>query len=125
MRHSPRQYAETLYDLASPLKGEKRRAAVCRFVKRLEGEGSLSLAAEIEREFRAVDFERKGVRQVTVSHAKKVHRGAFTKALGKRRSVIFTNQPELLGGVTIEDGDLRIDGSLRRRLVEVRRAMGV
>jgi F-type H+-transporting ATPase subunit delta len=48
---------------------------------------------------------------------------ALSKALGKEVVAGFTVDPEILGGAVVRVGERALDGSVRRRLMQLRRAL--
>jgi F-type H+-transporting ATPase subunit delta len=48
---------------------------------------------------------------------------ALSKALGKQVITSFTTEPEILGGAVVRVGERVYDGSVRRRLIRLRRQL--
>lgn len=125
MRHASYQYAETLHDLTANLRGAARRAAIRAFVARLAKDGALPIAKDIVRDFGTVLADRAGKEEAVVTYAGSVPRDRVKRAFGTKATVAFVETPELTGGIVLRADDLRIDGSLRRRILELRRALQV
>jgi F-type H+-transporting ATPase subunit delta len=48
---------------------------------------------------------------------------ALSRAIGKEIVAGYSVEPEILGGVIVRIGERRLDGSLRRRLTQLRRQL--
>jgi len=90
----------------------------------------LRLLPGIEEAYRELVDEREGRVHATVTLAREPDeelraaiREELTRALGREVVPHYRTDPEILGGVVVRVGDRRMDGSLKRRIVNLRRSL--
>jgi F-type H+-transporting ATPase subunit delta len=114
--------------LAASLPGAP--AELLHFLKSVVGRGRQLALAEIARQYAAlVDVKHNRVRAgITLARNPDAALQAgisavLGKALGKEVVATFTVEPEILGGTIVRVGDRVLDGSVRRKLVQLRRQL--
>lgn len=92
--------------------------------------GRLGSIPEIERAYQALHDEKVGQLRAKVTSAKALPaaalariEAALSKLTGKKVLLETTQDPELLGGLVAQVGNLRFDGSLRSRLDTIRKEL--
>lgn len=122
MRHTPREYAEALYEVTRGKRGSDLRAALRRFLTHLSADGTLSLSGDIICAFEEVCRERKGMISAAVSSARSAPKAKIRRALGATTETVFRKDPALIGGIVLERDGIRVDASIARRLRDLRAA---
>jgi len=126
MKITPFQYAIFLYQIT--LKTPDVKKKVNDFLGILAKNNDLGKINEIMREFKAYERKQKGIKEVEIISAKPL--GASAKRQisesikdGGKSEIKETVDPDLIGGLTMIIGDTMIDGSLRRKLRELNKAL--
>ncbi len=107
--------------------GEKLDRLTMNFLGVLLDKNRQYLIRRIAHEYRVLDDEKEGIREVLVTSARPVEkdlRGRIESELERRldgpvRLMVDVN-PALIGGITIRYEDRLLDGSIRRRLEDLR-----
>jgi len=114
--------------LAASLPGAP--AELVHFLKAVVARGRQLALAEISRQYAAlVDVKHNRVRAgITLARTPDAAlqaqiSAALGKALGKEVVPTFTVEPEILGGAIVRVGDRVLDGSVRRKLAQLRRQL--
>ena len=119
---TPKQYAILLYEETKPLRREDIPKKTKEFFKLLLKNNNLGQTERIIKEFEKYYREKEGIREVKLTSAKELGsstksqiKGIFGKAELKEEIC-----PEILGGVILRSGDWMIDGSVRKRLADLK-----
>jgi len=131
MRVTPKQYAQTLYDLTDgKSEGETKKSVGC-FVEFLIRSRKLKLAGKISDQFSQIYDKQHGIVRVEVTSAKKLGeettkeiRG-FVKKKYKAEEVEFVIRVDekIKGGIILKVGDEVMDGSVAGRLSELKKIL--
>lgn len=120
MRYKPNQYALALFEALEEKFGKSREAIIQRFVALVVKNNDRSLLGRILRQYERMYYRRKGIKNVSVTAAKKVTRSviaAIGKRLGSDINIKETIDPTVLGGVRIMiDNELLIDGTFQDKI---------
>lgn len=122
MFYSPRQYARALCDLTADRKDEKMVGTVKSFALFLEKNNALHLFREIEAAFRERVLEKEGLREATVRAASEATAKKIKSKLENAETKIIIDQ-SLRGGASVTVGDIRVDNSVKSRLLEIRKVL--
>jgi len=124
---TPKQYAAALYNSLSEASDKEHDKILDRFVGVLRANRALGMAGRIEEEFRRYDNEAKGVRLAEVTSARELTKEEEQKIVSELNRYVAGKaeikkkvDEGLLGGIVIKLEDEIIDGSLRRRLKELK-----
>jgi F-type H+-transporting ATPase subunit delta len=120
------QYALALYQAISEVKPADHDKVLENFVKILSSNGDLGQYPQIEQEYKKVEAESQGIKQVNVLTANK---DINTKALVAELNRIVGNKVEInhetdekiIGGVVIKVDDTLIDASVRNSLENLKK----
>ena len=122
---TPFQYAVLLYELTSD--GKEAAKKLKAFFGFLAKNNDLGKIKQIIKEFEIYEKKRKGIREVEIASARplaKEEKKLLLEAIGDgKMEVIESIDENLLGGMTLTIGDMLIDGSLRKKLRELHRAL--
>ncbi len=121
---TPFQYAVFLYDITS--RGADVAKRVNGFLKILEKNNDLGNIGKIIKEFEKYEKKQKGVQDVEIISAAPLAndlRKQVLDAVGDKNDIKEIVNPDLLGGVIVTVGDTMIDGSLRKKLKELSKAL--
>jgi len=122
---TPFQYAVLLYELTSD--GKEAAKKLKAFFGFLAKNNDLRKIKQIIKEFEIYEKKRKGIREVEIASARplaKEEKKLLLEAIGDgKMEVIESIDENLLGGMTLTIGDMLIDGSLRKKLRELHRAL--
>jgi F-type H+-transporting ATPase subunit delta len=115
--------------LSAALPGSEAKELV-HFLRAVVQRGRQLALSEIARQYAAlVDVKHNRVRAgITLARTPDAElqaaiSAALGKALGKEAVPTFTVEPEILGGVIVRVGDRVLDGSVRRKLAQLRRQL--
>lgn len=117
MRYNIGQYAQALYEALD--KAEIHEKYMQNFLNILLKNNDLSLVDKIINKVEKIHKEKKGIVKIKISSSKKLD----NQQLKNLRSLISSKveikqniNPELIGGLKIQIGDLLIDGSIKGQL---------
>jgi F-type H+-transporting ATPase subunit delta len=109
---------------------DKLGATTLNFLNILFNKNRQYLLRRIVRQYKDLDEEREGIRAVTITSARPVspeleetYREALEKALQAKVRLAIEIVPSLLGGIIIRYEDKVLDGSIRRKLEDLRDRM--
>jgi F-type H+-transporting ATPase subunit delta len=121
------QRLEAMRQLATTLSKE---SLVVRFVELLAQKRRLALLPEIAQAFGELSDRAQGRRHVRLRTARPLEaaerdraRQRFEAVTGQKIELKIDVEPSLLGGAVVEVGTLRLDGSVRGRLEDLRRRL--
>ena len=120
------QYALALHQAISEVKPQDHDRVLENFVKVLNGNGDLGLYPQIEQEYKKIEAQSQGIKQIDVLTANK---DINTKALvaelnrivGGRVEVHHEVDDKIIGGVVIKVDDTLIDASVRNSLESLKK----
>ena len=120
------QYALALHQAVSEVKPQDHDRVLENFVNVLNSNGDLGLYPQIEQEYKKIEAESQGIKQVDVLTANK---DINTKALvaelnrivGDRVEVNHEVDDKIIGGVVIKVDDTLIDASVRNSLESLKK----
>ncbi len=129
MKFSPQQYAQALYDSVQEVNPKDYDLIMDKFVKILAVNGDLNKHAEIETEFRRIEMNAKGIKDVTVTvaHDIQMNKGILDDLNKIIKSNVASDKPiqteikskvddTLVGGIVVRVDDTLIDASVRGQL---------
>lgn len=127
MKYTPKQYAQALHQAVFESAPEYQEKILDNFVLILKRNGDLGKVNEIEQEFLRYERERKGIKEATVTSTRKLS-GHEEKAIISELNELAGGHVELkqkidknlIGGVVVQLGDIRIDGSLRKNIQDLK-----
>ncbi len=121
MKISPKQYAQALYDSMQQVSPKDHNLVLDKFVKILAQNGNLGKHAEIEKEYKIIELEEKGIRQAEVMLAREVEINSvlmdqLNKIVGKKMEMKKKIDKGIVGGVVVRVDDTLIDASVKGQL---------
>lgn len=119
-----RQYAILLYEITFKAPDINKR--IKGFLGILAKNNDIGKISEIIKEFEKYEKKQKGIKDVEISSAKPVSKDVKTrilKVIKNQADVKETVNPDLLGGMIVTVDDMMIDGSLRKKLRELSKAL--
>ncbi len=127
MKASVRSYAKALFELTENLPKAQVKEVVGRFLQDLKNQQMLSKIDTILNEYERLSDKAQGIVRATITSIHKVSKSSLDDAAAlllkrvKGESVVWTEiiNPEILGGITIQCGDLIIDMSLANRVSDL------
>lgn len=131
MKQRIKQYAVALYDAGHDAAEKDIPLIVERFVRILAHDGMLRSVRQIITQFEEYWNAHEHIADVSVTTARalpaaleKTMAATFAKALHLKQCVVrTTTDPALIGGAVVQYGDMRIDGSIRTRLQQLKHTM--
>ena len=131
MKITPKQYAESLYQIVADKKDSEVKIAVENFVKVLISNNDIFKVDKITEKFVKVWNREQGIVEAEVVSAKELDKkivkllNDYIVKLSGARKVVAKQKVDknILGGVVIKYEDKILDGSLRMRLGELRSEM--
>lgn len=121
---------ERLYSLCDSLWGKSGLKSLSPFMKTLVKNHAISYFDEIEKAFSSLVNESLGIEEGLLYSAKSLspaeHQAieeAVGKALKKKVSLVERLEPSLIGGIKVAVAGKVYDGSLERKLAELRRSL--
>jgi len=131
MRITPKQLAQTLYDLTVGRSKPEIEKSVSAFARYIYRNRKLKLADRIAKQFATIYNQKKGIVEAQITTRKKLNEAELKKAKqyvqGKygAKEVVLKNiaDENVKGGFVLRVGDEVTDGSLRGRLGELRKIL--
>lgn len=112
--------------------GEKLDRLTMNFLGVLLDKNRQNLVRQVAREYRVLDDEKEGIREVHVTSARRVDdelreeiKTKLQRELDAPVRLIVDVNPLLIGGITIRYEDRLLDGSIRKRLEDLRERTSV
>lgn len=115
----PIQYAKVLYRLTEGLAKSDLEKVVVGFITFLKQRQVLSKSELIIKAFERYSKEQAGIKFLKISSAKKLTEkqlNEIIKNFGKEVEVETNVDPNLIGGVVLQDGNTILDGSIKTQL---------
>jgi len=131
MRISPKQYAQTLYDLTDGKSKPDISKSVADFARYLHKERKLKLADRIIEQFGKIYNNEKNIVEAEVRTAEKLSAGTekkvkeYVEKKYNAKEVVLKNivDESVKGGIIVKVGDEVMDGSLRGKLERLRKIL--
>jgi F-type H+-transporting ATPase subunit delta len=127
---TPRIADQDKKDLLKKVFGEVLPRSLLNFLQVMVDKRRQRLLAQVGEEFHALLDEQMGRTHVTVTVARELDAGTMkdlsgrlSALLGKEAIPHVRVRPEILGGVHLKTGDTVYDGTLRRRIKQMRRQL--
>lgn len=123
---TPLQYAIFLYEITSGKSDIKKN--IKGFIEILVKNNDLGKIDEIIKEFEAYEKKQRGVKEAELISAEPLAAGVkkqiseLMKGAG-RLEIKEIVDPDMIGGLTMIIGDTMVDGSLRRKLAELKKTL--
>jgi len=127
MKISSKQYAIALFESTRHLSEEKVGEMVKNFVAVLKKNNDLSLGNKVIEEYQNYSRRQKGIAKIQITTGKKIDSDIINVLTQKLEQSIEIEQKvdtSIIGGAVIRTGDVLIDGSVRKRLEELRNRIG-
>ena len=121
MKYSPRQYARALHELVAEKHGHGQKETVKTFAHFLQKNNALHLSREIYDAFERHSREVLKTHEVVVKVADEKTAKKIKSKLGASMDATITIDPKLVGGTMITIDDIRIDNSIKGRLLALKR----
>lgn len=127
MRHTPKQYAQALYLAISESAAADQDKILDNFVNVLRENLDIGALPEIEQEYYKLDREGRGIKIAEVATASKLST-EDEKELVKKLNDYVSGQVELkksidqglVGGIVVKIGDELIDGSVKKKILNLK-----
>lgn len=113
------QYAHILFRLTEKKQGDALDLAIRVFAEYVKKEGALSKIQDIKAAFEVICERAEGKKRLLVSTARPLvpaAQKAIAEAFGAGTHITETTNPEMLGGIIIQDHYTVIDASIRGQL---------
>lgn len=127
MKITPKQYAISLYEITKNASKSEAEDLVENFVKLLRFHNSLSLENRIIEEYYAHYRKQKGIARLRIRSGEKLSPetvSGIVKHFAGQVEIEETVDPDLIGGITVEiNDDILIDGSVKKKLEDLRRTI--
>jgi ATP synthase F1 delta subunit len=127
MRTTPKQYAISLYEASKNASKEEMDGLVTNFVRLLRWSNNLSLADKIINEYHKYYRTQKGIAKLRITSSEELDSktvSGIVKHFSKQVELEEAIDPDLIGGIILEiDDDVRIDGSIRKKLETLHEAI--
>jgi len=126
---TPEQYAVLLYEITSEAKAGEIDKAISEFLKMLNKQNALWMIDKIIKAFEQYDKKMSGICEVEIISAKPISKEVkekIVKIFTKRANKIEIKEivdPKLIGGMIIKSEDEMIDGSIKTRLLNLRKQL--
>ena len=131
MKVTPKQYAQSLYEITRKKKGSQVRADIKKFVEVLVKNNDLKSGKKIVNEFIKIRNKEEGIVEAEVMSARKLDssvvkmlNGYIAKLSGAKKVILKKDlNKDLLGGVVSKYGDKILDGSMKTKLSNLKEGM--
>ncbi len=128
MKLTTQNYAQALYDAISETSPKDQDKVLDNFVKILAENGDLAKYEEIEAEFKNIEREAKGIKQVDVTFAHDLESNSkimdqLNKVVEGKVEFKTTVDESIIGGVVVRVDDTLIDGSVKTQLENLNKSL--
>ena len=123
MKITPKQYSVALYESTQHLPEKEVSKTIKNFVGVLKKNNDLSLGEKIIGEYQDYCRRKKDIAKVQITASAKIGGdiiNALTKKLGRAVEIEQKVDRSLIGGAVIRMNDILIDGSVKKKLEELR-----
>lgn len=128
MKLTTKNYAQALYDAMTETAGKDHDKVLDNFVKILAENGDLGKFEEIEKEFKAIEREAKGIKEVNVTFAHDLENNSkimdeLNKVVEGKVEFKTLVGKDIIGGVVVRVEDTLIDGSVKTQLENLNKSL--
>ena len=131
MKITSKQYAQTLYELTQGKSEDEINGVIKKFAELLKRNRQLNLLSDIAKRFSETWNKNNGIMETEVISREELGKDLrvkikkFVKNKYQAREVILKNKTDkkIKGGIIVRVGDEILDGSVSRRLTELRKAI--
>ena len=128
MKITPKQYAISLYEITRDAKKEESSELIKSFVNLLRFNNNLSMEKRIIEEYQKYCRKQKGISKVRIKSGEKLSPEIVSDIVKHFAGQVELEEevdPNLIGGISVEiDDDTLIDGSVRKKLEDLRQTIG-
>ncbi|MCK5084438.1 MAG: F0F1 ATP synthase subunit delta [Candidatus Pacebacteria bacterium] len=125
MKITPKQYAISLYESTKKVDKLEIEKRIKKFVDILEKNNDLSLSDKIINEYNKFNRNLRGVSKIEIASNDKLNSETLNKIIQKFKNQIEIKEKidkSLIGGMVIKiDEDILIDGSVKRKLEDLKK----
>lgn len=131
MRISPKQYAESLYQVVAKKKENDIKVVIENFVKVLQNNNDFNKSDKITEQFCKIWNKEEGIIEAEIMSAKELDKeiiellNSYIAKLSGAKKVLVNQKVDknILGGLIIKYKDKVLDGSLKSGLLELKKDM--
>jgi F-type H+-transporting ATPase subunit delta len=127
MKITPKQYAISLYETTKNVDKFKVEKRIENFVDILKKNNDLSLADKIINEYNKYHRDLRGISKIEVTSSDKLDSETLNKIIQKFKNQIEVEEKidkSLINGIVIKiNDDVLIDGSVRRKLEDLKKSL--
>ena len=127
MKITPKQYAISLYETTKNVDEFKIEKRIKNFVDILKKNNDLSLANKIVDEYNKYHRNLKGISKIEITSSNKLNSEILNKIIQKFENQIEVEEridESLINGIVVKiDDDVLIDGSVRRKLENLKKEL--
>ncbi len=123
MKYSPKQYAQAFSELLKNEKGDKLRALAKKCAEELFKNNAGGMWPEIEKEIENIADREGGVKRILIETTEAPSGETLKKYFEKGTKISLVKNPEVLGGIKAEMGDVRVDDTIQMRLNKLRKTL--
>ena len=127
MKITPKQYAISLYETTKNVDEFKIEKRIKNFVSILKKNNDLSLANKITDEYNKYHRNLKGISKIKITSSNKLNSEILNKIIQKFENQIEVEEridESLINGIVVKiDDDVLIDGSVRRKLEDLKKEL--
>ncbi len=127
MKITPKQYAISLYETTKNVDRFRAEERIKNFVAILKKNNDLSLADKIKDEYNKYHRDQKNISKIKITSSNKLDSKILNKIIQKFKNQIEVEEEideSLINGIVIKiDNDVLIDGSVRRKLEDLRKEL--
>ena len=127
MKITPKQYAISLYETTKNVDKFKTEERIKSFVSILKKNNDLSLANKIKDEYNKYYRSQRNISRIEISSSDKLDSETLNGIIQKFKDQIEVEEKideSLIGGIVIKiDDDVLIDGSVKRKLEDLRKEL--
>lgn len=121
MKITSQQYAQALYEAVHQTKDSDHNLVLDNFIKILTRNGDLEKHSEIEREYKIIDAQKKGIQAAKVTVAREMEINSslmnqLNEIIGSKVEINKKVNERIVGGVIVRVGDTLIDASVKTQL---------
>jgi F-type H+-transporting ATPase subunit delta len=131
MKATATQYAKTLYELTKDKNHQEIDGVISNFIKKLNKNGQLKIAQNVIRKFQEVYNQENGIVEVEIVSKEKLNSQLVDKLISfvndkyRAKEVLVNNvvDENIKGGIIVKVGNEVMDGSVERRLSELKKEL--
>ena len=127
MKITPKQYAVSLYETTKNVDNFKINKRIENFVDILKKNNDLSLSGKIINEYNKYHRNLRGISKIEITSSDKLDSKILNKIIQKFKNQIEVEEKidaSLIGGIVVKiDNDILIDGSVKRKLEDLKKEL--